>query len=81
MIPLIADFDPTRYNIVTKHGKSRPYLIVFERLQIIGEEMVSWNANSKKRPGDSPEPSPSKRSASGSGPSGSQSLDGDVMVG
>jgi hypothetical protein len=40
---------------------TRPYLFVFDRMQIVGDEMVSWNANSKKRPQDFAMAGPSKR--------------------
>ena len=59
-----------RYNIVDKATINRPYLFVFDRVQVIGDEMVSWDAGPKKRPqGGSAIPGPSKQFRSDPGPS------------
>jgi len=59
-----------RYNIATKQNTiNRPYLFVFDRMQVVGEEMVSWGTNTKKRPHDSAMAGPSKRLPPDPGPS------------
>lgn len=83
--PSITNFNLTRYNIFSA-GKlrSRPYQIVFQRVQVVGGKMNSWNAGPGKRPPDSEpgpsKPSPAKRIISGPGPSGSQSVDEDQVM-
>ncbi|KAF9782686.1 hypothetical protein BJ322DRAFT_166115 [Thelephora terrestris] len=63
------------YNIVDKNGINRPYLFMFDRVQVIGDEMVSWETSPKKRPDSSASttPGPSKRFRSDPGPSKSAS--------
>jgi hypothetical protein len=60
------------YNICARGFVNRPYLFVFDRIQVIGEEMTSWAPDFKKRPGSSAELVPPKRSCSDPSPSNPQ---------
>ena len=69
---LTVDFDYPRYTIMRGSECSCPYMIIFQPLPIIGENMVGWGAQSKKRPIDPFEPGPPKRPSNDPGPSKSQ---------
>ncbi|KAF9779875.1 hypothetical protein BJ322DRAFT_1113194 [Thelephora terrestris] len=57
------------YNIADKATINRPYLFIFDRIQVVGDTMVSWDTGPKKRPSGSAVPGPSKRSYYDPGPS------------
>lgn len=69
VFPSAFHVDHARYNICARGFLNRPYLFIFDRIQVVGEEMVSWGQNSKKRPGDSAEPNRAHRFFSDPGPS------------
>jgi hypothetical protein len=60
--------------------RSRSYMFIFQQLQVIGENMVGWGAQSKKRMIDPSEPRPSKRRSDVPGTSKSQPTNVNAMV-
>ena len=67
--PFATRSDHTRYNICARGFVNRPYLFVFGRIQVVGEEMTSWGPGSKKRPSSSSESDGFKRFRSDPGSS------------
>ena len=72
LCPSAAHVDHARFNIRARGFVNRPYLFVFNRIQVVGEEAPSWGSDLKKRPRGSAEPEAPKRFRSDPGPSNSQ---------
>ena len=69
VFPPVVHINCERFNICAHGFINRPYLFVFDRIQVIGEDTVFQGSGFKKRPGGSAESDASKRFCPDAGPS------------